>query len=390
MPNRIAANGLRNYALGVAPLITSSIKTRFEIVIPYFVLLGIWLIGTVQFSSNSSKGNIGLERILYGAALVFTILMVGLRYQVGGDWVTYEDMYRDISMQSLAEACRLTEPAYAFLNWISAKVDGGVYVANLACATVFILGLSSLVRRQPNPWLAMTVSVPYLVIVVGMGYTRQAAAIGVICWAISTARHDRAWKIVTKVAFGALFHKTAILFLPILLAPVAKRNLLVGITGSIMFVILAVIALSGSSDRLVASYINSNYQSSGAAIRISMNVLAAAVFFAFRKNFIIPSSEKMIWTIFSSLAVMSVLGLQFSSSSVGIDRLSLFLIPLQVFVYGSITSLPSLTQKSRIIATLSIISYSIAVQYVYLVHGSYSYTWLPYRNIMVPGTSDEF
>ncbi|WP_353449410.1 EpsG family protein [Sphingomonas aurantiaca] len=353
---------------------------------PYFVLLGIWLIGTIQFSSRVRND---YEDILYGLALVFTILMVGLRYQVGGDWATYETMYNDIALQPLIDALRFTDPAYALLNWISAKVDGGVYVANFACALVFALGLSSLARKQPNPWLAMTVSVPYLVIVVGMGYTRQAAAIGAICWAISTARHDRVWRIVAKVAFGALFHKTAILFLPILLAPVAKRNLLFGIMGSIAFVALATIALGGSSDRLVANYVNSDYQSSGAAIRIGMNVLAAAIFFAFRKNFMIPPPEKLIWTIISGLAVLSVFGLLFSSSSVGIDRLSLFLIPLQVFVYGNIPSLPKFSQKSRVTTTFLIISYSVAVQYVYFVHGSFSYTWLPYRTILLADTSGE-
>lgn len=353
--------------------------------IPYFVLLGIWLIGAIQFSSKISSV---YERILYGAALLFTIGMVGLRYRVGGDWFTYEDMYSDIALQPLTEALRYTEPAYAFLNWVSAKVDGEIYVANLACAIVFLLGLSSLARKQLNPWLAMMVSIPYLVIVVGMGYTRQAAAIGAICWAISTARHDRIWKIVAKVAFGALFHKTAILFLPVLVAPAAKRNLLIGIIGAIVFSVLAIIALGSSSDRLVASYVNSNYQSSGATIRIAMNVLAAAIFLNYRKYFNISVSERMIWTITALLSVISILGLVFSSSSVGVDRLSLFLIPLQVFVYGNIPSL-SLTKRSRIATTLTIVSYSIAVQYVYLVHGSFSYTWLPYRNILVTDRSDE-
>ncbi len=354
--------------------------------IPYFVLLGIWLIGAIQFSSNS---NLVYERILYVAALLFTIGMVGLRYRVGGDWFTYEDMYRDIAVQPLAEALRYTEPAYAFLNWVSAKADGEIYVANLACAIVFLLGLSSLARKQPNPWLAMMISIPYLVIVVGMGYTRQAAAIGAICWAISTARHDRIWKIVAKVAFGALFHKTAILFLPVLLAPAAKRNLLIGIVGAITFAVLTVIALGGSSDRLVASYVNSDYQSSGATIRIGMNVLAAAIFLYFRNKFAIPPSERTIWTIIAGLAILSIFGLIFSSSSVGVDRLSLFLIPLQVFVYANIPSLPSFTLRTRIGTTLTIILYSIAVQYVYFVHGSFSYTWLPYRNILVADRSGE-
>ena len=38
------------------------------------------------------------------------------------------------------------------------------------------------VRRQPMPWLGLLVAIPYLVIVVGMGYSRQAIALGLFYW----------------------------------------------------------------------------------------------------------------------------------------------------------------------------------------------------------------
>ena len=353
---------------------------RITIVAPYFVLLAVWIIGALQFSRKSSKV---YEGAFYTIALLFTTLMIGLRFRVGGDWSTYEEMYDYISFISLEDAARFTDPAYAFLNWISTKVDGGIYIPNMACAAVFMLGLSALVRKQPRPWLAMTVAIPYLVIVVGMGYTRQAAAIGIVCWAIATADDDRIWKIVAKIALAAMFHKTAILFLPILLAPIAKRNLLVGALGAILFVLLMALVLGGSSDRLIANYVNSNYQSSGAAIRISMNVLAAVAFVYFRKKFLISPEERIIWAIMSGLSLASVLGLVISSSSVGVDRLSLFLIPLQVFVYSNLPSLSNSTDKSKTVFTFSVIFYSFAVQYVYFVYGDFSYTWLPYRNIVL-------
>jgi hypothetical protein len=352
-------------------------------VIPYFALFAIWLVGSIQFSTRDQRA---LERILYAAALVVTILMVGLRHRVGGDWSTYETMYDDISLQSLSGSLKIAEPAYAFLNWMSAKVDGGVYLVNLACAIVFLTGLSTLIRKQSRPWLAMTVAIPYLVIVVGMGYTRQAAAIGIICWAIAGAGRDTVLAIVAKVAFAALFHKTAILFLPILLAPVARRNALMGIVGGVAFVVLAAIALQGSSDRLVSNYINSDYQSSGATVRVAMNVLAAALYLVFRRTFTVTPPERLIWTIMSVMAIASVLALIYSSSSVGVDRLSLFIIPLQVFVYGNLPATLS-ARKAGIVATLAVLSYSFAVQYVYLVHGTFSYTWLPYRNILVADES---
>lgn len=354
--------------------------------IPYFLLFGIWLLGSINFGKSK---NASYEPVFYALALILTILMIGLRFRVGGDWITYEQMYDTIALQSLGDSFQLSEPAYVVLNWISARLDLGVYVANLGCAIVFMLGLSVLVRRQPQPWLAMTVAIPYLVIVVGMGYTRQAAAIGVLCWAIARVDQDRVWQIIAKVAFAALFHKTAILFLPILLAPIARRNLLVAIVGSGMFLVLAVIALGGQSDRLVTNYVNSDYQSSGAAIRIGMNVLAAMLFFAFRKKFSISPSTRLVWTIIAGLAVLSVIGLVLSSSSVGVDRLALFLIPLQLFVYSNIPAIRSFSQGSRVTATLAILGYSLAIQYVYFFHGTFSYTWLPYQNVLLPHDTND-
>lgn len=348
--------------------------------IPYFVLFGIWLLGAIQFQA---KRGAPYERIVYAIALLFTTLMIGFRYEVGGDWFTYEEIYNTISFQSLGESFKLSEPAYAFLNWISARFDYGVYVPNMGCAIVFMLGLSTLIRQQPQPWLAMTVAIPYLVIVVGMGYTRQAAAIGMICWAIARIEDDKIWQTVAKVAFAALFHKTAILFLPILLAPIARRNLLMAIIGSMFFIGLAVVALGDQTDRLITNYVNSNYQSGGAAIRIGMNVIAAGLFFAFRKKFSISESSRLIWMISSILAIASVAGLVFSSSSVGVDRLALFLIPLQIFVYSNIPAITTFARGTRIMATFAILAYSLGVQYVYFFHGTFSYTWLPYRNILV-------
>ena len=67
--------------------------------------------------------------------------MIGLRFHVGGDWSTYEDMYSDIALQPLGEAVRFTDP-YA-LNWLPAKVDGGVYIPNLVCRRVHAGALGS-------------------------------------------------------------------------------------------------------------------------------------------------------------------------------------------------------------------------------------------------------
>ncbi len=41
-------------------------------------------------------------------------------------------------------------------------------------------GLVQFCRKQPLPWLALAVAAPFIIIVVGMGYTRQSVALGFI------------------------------------------------------------------------------------------------------------------------------------------------------------------------------------------------------------------
>jgi hypothetical protein len=77
---------------------------------------------------------------------------------------------------------------------------------------------------QPRPWLALTLAFPYLVMVVAMGYTRQAVAIGVECLALLALERDRLLVFLGWIALAATFHKTA-LVLMVLPASTLNSNL---------------------------------------------------------------------------------------------------------------------------------------------------------------------
>ena len=83
------------------------------------------------------------------------------------------------------------DPGYLFLNWISAKLNGGIAGANLLCGFIFSLGLSIFCRNLPRPFLALAVAMPYMVIVVSMGYSRQAVALGVTMIALVAISRQR-------------------------------------------------------------------------------------------------------------------------------------------------------------------------------------------------------
>ena len=56
---------------------------------------------------------------------VFLIVLIGLRHEVGGDWINYENNYLDMIGAPLSELLEKGDPGYHLLNWMSLQVGGG-------------------------------------------------------------------------------------------------------------------------------------------------------------------------------------------------------------------------------------------------------------------------
>jgi hypothetical protein len=350
--------------------------------LPYWLLFVLWSIGAVQAERKRRRE---AYLLLFVALTAVTTVMIGLRFEVGGDWANYQQMYHNIFFLSLPAALSTTDTGYAAINWLGAQMGLGVSFVNLCCAVLFMGGFARLASQQPNPALAVLVAVPYLIIVVAMGYTRQAAAIGVICFAVADASERHLIRLVVLIGIAALFHKTAILILPIALIPVLRRNILLGGLGVIVFIILFVLLLRDTSDQLLTNYVQSDYDSQGAAIRVSMNVLAAVLFIVLYKRIHMAPFQKSFWTCCAVLSILSVVALNISSASSGVDRISLYLIPLQAVCYSRLPY--ALNQRNRALPSvlIGVIGYSFAVQFVWLNFAANADLWIPYNTAITVG-----
>src|SRR5690606_26538366 len=113
--------------------------------------------------------------IIFGFVLT---ICIGLRYQVGGDWYNYMGHLAAAQGQSWYALATQSDPGYKLLNRLSLSLGWDIYGVNTIAALIFSIGLIAFCRRLPRPWLAAAVAIPYLVIVVAMGYTRQGIALG--------------------------------------------------------------------------------------------------------------------------------------------------------------------------------------------------------------------
>jgi hypothetical protein len=312
---------------------------------------------------------------MFSIGLLIVCLMIGLRFEVGGDWGSYLLMFRRANM-GLDYALRFGDPGYMLLNWVVGFFGGGVLVVNLVCGALFAWGLARLCRTQPEPWLAMVVAVPYLVIVVAMGYSRQGVAIGVMMAGLATLqRGGSTLRFSGYVAAAASFHKTAVVTLPLVTFLSSRNKLLNLLIAGVSFWALFTFFLKDSVDKFIENYVGSSYSSQGAAIRLVISVIPAVIFLSSAERFGFSPQQKVIWRNMSFGAIGLLILLFVIPSSTVIDRLALYVLPLQVVIFSR---LPGVYASHRFTRTM-VVLYSAAVLFVWLNFAVHSEAWVPYQ-----------
>jgi hypothetical protein len=317
--------------------------------------------------------------VTWWVMLVMLVLIIGLRHEVGGDWSTYLEMLESYSDGSDSAAFGFQDPAYILLNILATRSGLGIYLINLLSAVFFSWGLFVFCRAQPRPWLALAVAVPYLITVVAMGYTRQGVAIGIAMLAIVALGQGSTWRFMLWIGLAALFHKSAIILVPMAILASTKRRVFTFIWVVLTFAILYLLLLQEAISFLAMGYIEYGQQSSGAAIRIAMNAIPAAIFLVFRKRFQLTPAQQSFWTWMAWSALMFIVLLNVSPSSTAVDRVALYWIPLQLFVWSRLPNAIGKKTGKNLPWVCAVVAYSATVHFVWLVYADTAFAWLPYQ-----------
>lgn len=314
-------------------------------------------------------------------ALVFALftLMMGLRHEVGGDWLNYIPLFQDTARREFMDVMQRSDPGYYGLNWLIDRAGGGIYQVNLICAAVMMWGTVVFCRAQPNPWLALLAAVPYMLIVVGMGYTRQAVALGFALLGLTALGHGQVRKFVIWVAIGATFHKSAVLLLPIAALAASRNRLVTAALVGLVTVLMYYLLLAKESDALWQNYVEAQYQSQGGLIRVWMNAVPAVLLIMFRRKLVPDPKERKLWLWMAALALVCLPLVSMASTAV--DRVALYLIPIQLFVFSRLPRLAR-TARERTPLVLGVVGFYAAVLFVWLNYAVHAFAWLPYQNVL--------
>jgi len=312
---------------------------------------------------------------------VLFALVMGLRDACGGDFFNYKKTVDIIAYENFGAALGESDPAFSILAMLSNALGLGVYGVNFACGALLLYGLLRYVRTLPDPWLAIAVAVPYMIIVVGMGYIRQGVAIGFILLAIMDLERRAYGWLAFHMLLAILFHITAVCMLPVFALSVLRRQpamlVLMVITGALAYWFGLRERFSGFYE----SYVVSQYDSSGALIRLLMNAVPSVVFLAFRRRFPIESLAKVTWTMIAIINLVLLMLVGVSSSSTWIDRLGLFFSPIQLVVFGYLTTVFAANVREQRFAAFAGVLFYGSVLFVWLNYADNSVAWVPYRSV---------
>ena len=313
---------------------------------------------------------------------ILCILVLGSRLKIGGDWINYLFIYNNINDYFNPLSINLLQSNYLFdlINYISFNNSLGFSATNFINQFIFITGLFFYAKRQNQPSMIYVVAIPYLIIVVSTGYTRQASALGILFFALPYLFNGKFIKFSIFIFFATLFHKTA--FLLLFLIPMVQYkfiNFLNLNKINIKFLILILSAipiiifvyyflLKFQYNYIIRFYVGDemHFTSTGAIFRVSLFFLSALLCIIFHNKISTGLYEKNYYLGLSVLTIIfSFFVFQFSSA---VDRILIYFYPLQLFIFSKLHVLFS-DNIHRIFYNIIIISIYLCLLLIWANYG---------------------
>ncbi len=340
---------------------------------PYWLTFTIPLVLT--FFYNKIDKNI--YNILKYLFLIYLVLFIGLRYEVGGDWFQYEKIYRETLSRIIQFNLNLKND-FLFINliYLTSYFSENIVFLNLILATIFIFSINYFLDKDSDFFFIILTSLPIYVFIIGIGFVRQATSISFFLISIKFLINSKIFRSYLFFIISLGFHKTILPFILIYLLNI-KKNFQIFLI--IIIIILFSIIFYDSFSRLIFYYLGQgiHFISYGSIQRLFIIFFFSIFFIIFSKKLVNNEIERRVYLTLS-LMVIFISPFVFHLSS-AIDRLSFYAIPLQIFC---LMRANRLFKKNRnyLIFKLFFCFISFAIIFVWFNFAHHKIGWLPYKN----------
>lgn len=181
-----------------------------------FVILLVLAILNVQMHDRLSN------QMLSGLAALLLIGVAGLRYETGGDWDTYAQLFREFPDLSRLIGhpkelmAQQVEEGFVLLNAVIKQLGGTVqHLFFVVTAVNLTLITCALQRYTKYPVVALLCYYGILYFQLEMIYIRQATAVALCFFALQYIQDHKIWKYMLIIVLACTFHRVAALMIPL-------------------------------------------------------------------------------------------------------------------------------------------------------------------------------
>jgi len=346
-----------------------------------YLLITMAFFFRIRFKASTRK-------LIHIFVLLYLAVFIGLRHEVGADWETYLYHFDRLSIyfHDLPHELLAWDPGYVLLEFLAKKLGLGIYGVNFFCAVIFLSGFYKLLHALDIRMRdALTVAYPYLIMVVANGYTRQSCALGLTMLALAFYLDGKVPRSVGFFIISLFFHKSALFFGITYLRLPSRISRWKSIAVFIFLLFAAVVfflIFQNHYATLYQYYFKEKMNSSGALIRIMINLVATAALFVFRNGWKRNWEDFEIWKWYGIITCIILLASLYTRATTMGDRLLLYLYPLQISVFPRIEKLLA-TKPYKAFYKILLASAYWGVLLVWLLFADHREEWIPYNNLLL-------
>jgi len=344
-----------------------------------FSYVFIYFLFALLAISMSNQKRVHTHIVVWLFVGIFLTLFIGWRHHVGGDWNNYLRRFQQVADLSFSATMGKSDPGYQLIVYIINDFGLSIYAVNFVSAMLFVTGLIVFLRKELNPWLGLTVAIPYLIIVVSMGYTRQGVAIGLVMWGLASLQKKKFLQFLLLIALATSFHKSAVLMIAFGMFTQGKGKFFKFIGVLVAGIGIWLSFIDDTSSALWKNYIEKEMQSQGAFIRVVLNFIPALLLLTFHKKWKEHFNDYTLWMMIALASIVSLVAVKFASTAV--DRMALYFIPIQIVVYARLPFLLN-ERLSPKVTTIFIILFYALILFVWLHYAANAQYWIPYYNML--------
>ena len=331
----------------------------------YHFVMSCIVTGAVAFNTISLRAR--SKNYVLGIIWLFVAIFVGLRFEVGGDWHNYLRKFDSSRGENLFHTILINKDiGYALLVFFANKINAGIWLPNLICAVLFVIGFRKLNLTSSQPALFLLICFPYIITIVAMGYTRQSAAIGCAILALTNFYDKQFYRSMFFYLLAISFHKFAVIIVTVIVP-----------LSILLFVVLVFVLLLEklSQYAFFYNYLFSDYvdAAKGAELRATITLIAGLYLLYICRNTKHKYKKLMINTSYLS-AILFVLSFYYETA---VDRIGLYFLYLQPMALSEFNPKNGRILNSALYVCIVLCYFALLI--IWFAVSDNVHTWAPYR-----------